>query len=257
MSWWLRVCVLVVQCINIRSYVCLFVSDLLPAYSRMHNKQKKTLIDLKVFDLKYSSVWGLDRRLSVCLWLWLRFLSVSLSLCIFPACCCGRPSVALTAFCDPPFSTTSALSSRPSVSMLANEDPLSKVCCKQNMPLFYFIFVFFFSFFLFPFSSSIFLSFLFLLSFCSFVWFFPFLSVSFHSGRPPKYSTTNTTTISGSTELGCNPLLSPTSSLPDSPAPERPDTGGFPLPVHPHSLPQPSPSSGDVSSQRAKSGRWC
>ncbi|XP_057186256.1 PHD finger protein 21A isoform X2 [Triplophysa rosa] len=62
-------------------------------------------------------------------------------------------------------------------------------------------------------------------------------------GRPPKYSTTNTT--SGSTELGCNPLLSPTSSLPDSPAPERPDTGGFPLPVHPHSLPQPSPSSGD------------
>ncbi|XP_056595478.1 PHD finger protein 21A isoform X2 [Triplophysa dalaica] len=64
-------------------------------------------------------------------------------------------------------------------------------------------------------------------------------------GRPPKYSTTNTTTTSGSTELGCNPLLSPTSSLPDSPAPERPDTGGFPLPVHPHSLPQPSPSSGD------------
>ncbi|XP_057186260.1 PHD finger protein 21A isoform X6 [Triplophysa rosa] len=63
-------------------------------------------------------------------------------------------------------------------------------------------------------------------------------------GRPPKYSTTNTT--SGSTELGCNPLLSPTSSLPDSPAPERPDTGGFPLPVHPHSLPQPSPSSGDI-----------
>ncbi|XP_056595483.1 PHD finger protein 21A isoform X6 [Triplophysa dalaica] len=65
-------------------------------------------------------------------------------------------------------------------------------------------------------------------------------------GRPPKYSTTNTTTTSGSTELGCNPLLSPTSSLPDSPAPERPDTGGFPLPVHPHSLPQPSPSSGDI-----------
>nr|XP_055048740.1 PHD finger protein 21A isoform X2 [Misgurnus anguillicaudatus] len=64
-------------------------------------------------------------------------------------------------------------------------------------------------------------------------------------GRPPKYSTTNTTTSSGNTELGCNPLLSPTSSLPDSPAPERPDTGGFPLPVHPHSLPQPSPSSGD------------
>ncbi|KAK2866957.1 hypothetical protein Q8A67_025074 [Cirrhinus molitorella] len=65
-------------------------------------------------------------------------------------------------------------------------------------------------------------------------------------GRPPKYSTT-TTTISSTAvpELGCNPLLSPTSSLPASPAPERPDTGGFPLSVHPHSVPQPSPSSGD------------
>uniref|UniRef100_A0A8C2IAA1 PHD finger protein 21Ab n=1 Tax=Cyprinus carpio TaxID=7962 RepID=A0A8C2IAA1_CYPCA len=65
-------------------------------------------------------------------------------------------------------------------------------------------------------------------------------------GRPPKYSTTTTTTSSTAVpELGCNPLLSPTSSLPDSPAPERPDTGGFPLSVHPHSVPQPSPSSGD------------
>uniref|UniRef100_A0A671LB53 PHD finger protein 21A-like n=1 Tax=Sinocyclocheilus anshuiensis TaxID=1608454 RepID=A0A671LB53_9TELE len=34
-------------------------------------------------------------------------------------------------------------------------------------------------------------------------------------------------------------------SLPASPAPERPDTGGFPLSVPPHSVPQPSPSSGD------------
>uniref|UniRef100_A0A8C2HWQ5 PHD finger protein 21Ab n=1 Tax=Cyprinus carpio TaxID=7962 RepID=A0A8C2HWQ5_CYPCA len=66
-------------------------------------------------------------------------------------------------------------------------------------------------------------------------------------GRPPKYSTTTTTTSSTAVpELGCNPLLSPTSSLPDSPAPERPDTGGFPLSVHPHSVPQPSPSSGDI-----------
>ncbi|XP_050955164.1 PHD finger protein 21A isoform X2 [Labeo rohita] len=66
-------------------------------------------------------------------------------------------------------------------------------------------------------------------------------------GRPPKYSTTTTTTTSSTAvpELGCNPLLSPTSSLPASPAPERPDTGGFPLSVHPHSVPQPSPSSGD------------
>ncbi|XP_056307695.1 PHD finger protein 21A isoform X4 [Danio aesculapii] len=69
-------------------------------------------------------------------------------------------------------------------------------------------------------------------------------------GRPPKYSTTTTTTTTNSStavpELGCNPLLSPTSSLPASPAPERPDTGGFPLSVHPHSVPQPSPSSGDI-----------
>uniref|UniRef100_A0A8C1B2D1 PHD finger protein 21Ab n=1 Tax=Cyprinus carpio carpio TaxID=630221 RepID=A0A8C1B2D1_CYPCA len=63
-------------------------------------------------------------------------------------------------------------------------------------------------------------------------------------GRPPKYSTTTSSTAVP--ELGCNPLLSPTSSLPDSPAPERPDTGGFPLSVHPHSVPQPSPSSGDI-----------
>uniref|UniRef100_A0A8C1KH29 PHD finger protein 21Ab n=1 Tax=Cyprinus carpio TaxID=7962 RepID=A0A8C1KH29_CYPCA len=62
-------------------------------------------------------------------------------------------------------------------------------------------------------------------------------------GRPPKYSTTTSSTAVP--ELGCNPLLSPTSSLPDSPAPERPDTGGFPLSVPPHSVPQPSPSSGD------------
>ncbi|KAG1928947.1 PHD finger protein 21A [Pimephales promelas] len=66
-------------------------------------------------------------------------------------------------------------------------------------------------------------------------------------GRPPKYSTTITSSTAVP-ELGCNPLLSPTSSLPASPAPERPDTGGFPLSVHPHSVPQPSPSSGDVSS---------
>uniref|UniRef100_A0A8C1QN54 PHD finger protein 21Ab n=1 Tax=Cyprinus carpio TaxID=7962 RepID=A0A8C1QN54_CYPCA len=125
----------------------------------------------------------------------------------------------------------------------ANEDPLSKVCCNQKMPLFYFIFVFFFSFF-FPFPPPPFFSIPF--GFVLFLFVFLFLSVSFHSGRPPKYSTTTTTTSSTAVpELGCNPLLSPTSSLPASPAPERPDTGGFPLSVHPHSVPQPSPSSGD------------
>ncbi|XP_053332384.1 PHD finger protein 21A isoform X4 [Clarias gariepinus] len=60
-------------------------------------------------------------------------------------------------------------------------------------------------------------------------------------GRPPKYSSS-----ASGPELGCHPLLSPSSSHPASPAAERPDCGGFPLPVHPHSLPQPSPSSGDI-----------
>ncbi|XP_053497045.1 PHD finger protein 21A isoform X2 [Ictalurus furcatus] len=59
-------------------------------------------------------------------------------------------------------------------------------------------------------------------------------------GRPPKYSSS-----ASGPELGCHPLLSPSSSHPASPAAERPELGGFPLPVHPHSLPQPSPSSGD------------
>ncbi|XP_076847074.1 PHD finger protein 21A isoform X2 [Brachyhypopomus gauderio] len=59
-------------------------------------------------------------------------------------------------------------------------------------------------------------------------------------GRPPKYSSS-----AAGPELGCHPLLSPSCSHPASPAAERPETGGFPLPVHPHTLPQPSPSSGD------------
>ncbi|XP_016322205.1 PHD finger protein 21A-like [Sinocyclocheilus anshuiensis] len=57
-------------------------------------------------------------------------------------------------------------------------------------------------------------------------------------GHPPFH-------FSFALSLLSNPLLSPTSSLPASPAPERPDTGGFPLSVPPHSVPQPSPSSGD------------
>uniref|UniRef100_A0A3B4BPR3 PHD finger protein 21Ab n=1 Tax=Pygocentrus nattereri TaxID=42514 RepID=A0A3B4BPR3_PYGNA len=60
-------------------------------------------------------------------------------------------------------------------------------------------------------------------------------------GRPPKYSSS-----AAGPELGCHPLLSPSSSHPASPAAERPEIGGIPLPVHPHSLPQPSPSSGDI-----------
>ncbi|XP_066525648.1 PHD finger protein 21A isoform X2 [Hoplias malabaricus] len=59
-------------------------------------------------------------------------------------------------------------------------------------------------------------------------------------GRPPKYSSS-----AAGPELGCHPLLSPSSSHPASPAAERPEIGGIPLPVHTHTLPQPSPSSGD------------
>ncbi|XP_062849290.1 PHD finger protein 21A isoform X3 [Trichomycterus rosablanca] len=60
-------------------------------------------------------------------------------------------------------------------------------------------------------------------------------------GRPPKYSSS-----AAGPELGCHPLLSQSSSQTASPAAERPELGGFPLPVHPHTLPQPSPSSGDI-----------
>ncbi|XP_053093041.1 PHD finger protein 21A isoform X5 [Pangasianodon hypophthalmus] len=113
----------------------------------------------------------------------------------------------------------------------ANEDPLSKVCCDQC------IICFISPLFLFFFCSPLLLLHLFLF----FFFFFSFSRLShFRSGRPPKYSSS-----ASGPELGCHPLLSPSSSHPASPAAERPELGGFPLPVHPHSLPQPSPSSGD------------
>ncbi|XP_028811792.1 PHD finger protein 21Aa isoform X1 [Denticeps clupeoides] len=52
-------------------------------------------------------------------------------------------------------------------------------------------------------------------------------------GRPPKYSSLP--------EMGLHPTATPTSSLPAPLAPAR----GPHLPVHPHTLPLPSPSSGD------------
>ena len=113
--------------------------------------------------------------------------------------------------------------------------PFQRYVAANRCHLFYFTFVFF-VLFCFPFSPSIF--------FCS-IFVFLFSSVSFHPGRPPKYSSS-----SAGPELGCHPLLTPSSSHPASPAAERPEIGGIPLPVHPHSLPQPSPSSGDVSSRR-------
>ncbi|XP_072554467.1 PHD finger protein 21Aa isoform X3 [Paramormyrops kingsleyae] len=91
----------------------------------------------------------------------------------------------------------------------ANEEPLSKVCPTN-------------CFFL-P-TSSIFFPF-----FSFFFLFFLFSSVSFYSGRPPKYSTV--------AELGCLGPACPASSHPASPAPDRP--------VHSHTLPVPSPSFGD------------
>uniref|UniRef100_A0A8C7KGK1 PHD finger protein 21A n=1 Tax=Oncorhynchus kisutch TaxID=8019 RepID=A0A8C7KGK1_ONCKI len=59
-------------------------------------------------------------------------------------------------------------------------------------------------------------------------------------GRPPKYSSVP--------ELGSHTPISPSSCLTASLVPERPNTGGsFPFHVHPHhSLPLPSPSSGDI-----------
>ncbi|XP_064192386.1 PHD finger protein 21A-like isoform X1 [Anguilla rostrata] len=56
-------------------------------------------------------------------------------------------------------------------------------------------------------------------------------------GRPPKYSSVP--------ELGCHTPTSPSSSHPASPAPDKLETGGFHFPAHPHTLPLPSPSSGD------------
>ncbi|KAJ8340508.1 hypothetical protein SKAU_G00351410 [Synaphobranchus kaupii] len=56
-------------------------------------------------------------------------------------------------------------------------------------------------------------------------------------GRPPKYSSVP--------ELGCHTPTSPSSSHPASPAPDKLETGGSHFPAHPHTLPLPSPSSGD------------
>ncbi|XP_021462638.2 PHD finger protein 21A isoform X5 [Oncorhynchus mykiss] len=57
-------------------------------------------------------------------------------------------------------------------------------------------------------------------------------------GRPPKYSSVP--------ELGLHSPTSPTSSHSASPAHHRPERGGSHFPVHPHTLPLPSPNSGDI-----------
>ncbi|KAM9423184.1 PHD finger protein 21A-like isoform 4-T9 [Salvelinus alpinus] len=57
-------------------------------------------------------------------------------------------------------------------------------------------------------------------------------------GRPPKYSSVP--------ELGLHTPTSPTSSHSASPAHHRPERGGSHFPVHPHTLPLPRPSSGDI-----------
>ncbi|XP_041917518.1 PHD finger protein 21Aa isoform X1 [Alosa sapidissima] len=56
-------------------------------------------------------------------------------------------------------------------------------------------------------------------------------------GRPPKYSSVS--------ELGLHPPATPTGSHLAPQAPRGPDSGGPSLPVHPHTLPLPNPSSGD------------
>ncbi|XP_031425419.1 PHD finger protein 21Aa isoform X2 [Clupea harengus] len=56
-------------------------------------------------------------------------------------------------------------------------------------------------------------------------------------GRPPKYSSVS--------ELSLHPPATPTGSHLAPQAPRGPDSGGPPLPVHPHTLPLPNPTSGD------------
>ncbi|XP_048112722.1 PHD finger protein 21A isoform X2 [Alosa alosa] len=56
-------------------------------------------------------------------------------------------------------------------------------------------------------------------------------------GRPPKYSS--------APDVSAHPPRSPSGCHPASLAPERLDAGGLPHPAHPHTLPLPSPSSGD------------
>lgn len=102
--------------------------------------------------------------------------------------------------------------------------------------------------------------FLFLFLFFDFRFFVPSL-VSSHSGRPPKYSSVS--------ELGHHqhyhhlhhhPLVTPatTGSHLAPPAPRGPDCSGgpAPLPVHPHTLPLPNPSAGDVSSSCLPETTW-
>ncbi|XP_031420612.1 PHD finger protein 21A isoform X1 [Clupea harengus] len=56
-------------------------------------------------------------------------------------------------------------------------------------------------------------------------------------GRPPKYSSVP--------DPSAHPPCSPSGCHPASLAPERLDAGGLPFPAHPHTLPLPTPSSGD------------
>ncbi|XP_062404087.1 PHD finger protein 21A isoform X4 [Sardina pilchardus] len=57
-------------------------------------------------------------------------------------------------------------------------------------------------------------------------------------GRPPKYSSVP--------DVSALPPRSPSGCRPASLAPERLDAGGPPHPAHPHTLPLPPPSSGDI-----------
>ncbi|XP_042560292.1 PHD finger protein 21A isoform X5 [Clupea harengus] len=57
-------------------------------------------------------------------------------------------------------------------------------------------------------------------------------------GRPPKYSSVP--------DPSAHPPCSPSGCHPASLAPERLDAGGLPFPAHPHTLPLPTPSSGDI-----------
>ncbi len=90
-------------------------------------------------------------------------------------------------------------------------------------------------------------------SFCLFVFFFVFFFFSFlvlshftqvalpNTAPPPPAA-------QRCRSWAATPCSPPPAAFPPPQPHERPETGGFPLSVHPHSVPQPSPSSGEVSS---------
>ncbi len=128
--------------------------------------------------------------------------------------------------------------------MLANEDPLSKVCCNQKMPLFYFIFVFFF---LFPFPPPP----PFFCSFCLFVFFLRFFSFFSCLSHFTQVALPNTAPPPPAAQRCRSWAATPCSPPPAAFPPPQPLSGlnGGLSPLCPPSFcPPAQPSSGEVSS---------